>query len=70
MNEVTMRQFLKAQPFEPFSVVMSSGQTYAVRHPENVVLTKTKLVIVNPEEDTVAICALLHVSTVNARLAA
>jgi len=64
MNEQSMRLFLNARPFEPFVVVMSSGQRYEVRHPENVVLTKTKIVIIDPDADTVAICGLLHVATV------
>ena len=64
MNEVAMRQFLNSKPFEPFVVIMSSGQRYEVRHPENAVLTKTKIVIIDPELDTVSICALLHVASV------
>ena len=43
---------------------MSSGQSHLVKHPENVVLTKTKIVIVDPELDSVAVCALLHVTSV------
>ena len=64
MNEQSMRLFLNAKPFEPFVVVMSSGQRYEVRHPENCNLTKTKIVIVDHDKDTVAICALLHVAAV------
>jgi len=30
----------------------------------NAVLTKTKIVIIDPDADTVAICGLLHVATV------
>ena len=64
MNEQSMRLFLNAKPFETFVVVMSSGQRYEVRHPENVLLSKSKIVIMDPDEDTVAICGLLHVATV------
>ena len=67
MNEVAMRQFLNSKPFEPFVVIMSSGQRYEVRHPENCNLTKTKIVIIDPEQDTVSICALLHVTTVETK---
>lgn len=70
MNEANMREFLNAKPFEPFRVVMSSGQSHLVKHPENVVLTKTKIVIVDPELDSVAICALLHVTSVETQQAA
>ncbi|MDZ4851623.1 MAG: hypothetical protein SGI77_20225 [Pirellulaceae bacterium] len=64
MNEQSMRHFLNVMPFEPFVVVLSSGQRYEVRHPENVLLSKTKIVIMNPDADTVAVCGLLHVATV------
>lgn len=67
MNEANMRQFLQSKPFEPFMVVMSSGKTHWVKHPENAVLTKTKIVIVDPDEDSVAICALLHIPSVETR---
>ena len=70
MNEANMREFLNAKPFEPFRVVMSSGQTHLVKLPENAVLTKTKIVIVDPELDSVAICALLHVTSVQTQQAA
>lgn len=64
MNEANMRQFLNTKPFEAFVVVMSSGDRHLVKHPENALLTKTKLVIANPENDTIAICALLHIASV------
>ena len=64
MNSAHLREFLRARPFEPFRVIMSSSQSHLVKHPENVVLTKTKIVIVDPELDSVAVCALLHVTSV------
>jgi len=70
MNELAMRQFLSLKPFEPFTVVTSSGDRYLVKYPENALLTKTKIVIVNPEDDTIAICALLHVASVQTQQAA
>ncbi len=70
MNEANMRQFLNTKPFEPFLVVMSGGDRHLVKHPENALLTKTKMVIANPEDDTLAICALLHVASVETQPAA
>lgn len=70
MNEQTVRQFIEVRPFEPFIVTLSSGQTHEVKHPENVVLTKTKIVIVNPENDTVVVAALLHITGISTRQAA
>ncbi len=45
MTVQTFRDLLKKQPFQPFRVVMSSGQTYEVRHPEMVALTRTDLLV-------------------------
>jgi len=64
MNPENVREWLQRRPFEPFLVRLSSGVSYEVRHPENAVLTKNKLVIVYPETDSVAICALLHITSI------
>ena len=45
---MTVRDFkdlLEAQPFQPFRVVMSSGESYEVRHPEMAWLTRTNLYV-------------------------
>lgn len=64
MNPESVREWLQRRPFEPFVVRLSSGVSHEVRHPENAILTKNKLVIVYPETDSVAICALLHIASV------
>lgn len=63
------RELLAQQPFRPFRLVMSSGQSYEVRHPEMAMLTKTDMLVgVNIAEDGVPaefrICSLLHVTAV------
>ncbi len=30
----TLQSYVRAQPFRPFRIVMNSGKTYDVRHPE------------------------------------
>lgn len=64
MSHENIREWLDRRPFEPFVVRLSSGVTYEVRHPENAILTKSKLVIVYPETDGVALCALLHITSI------
>jgi hypothetical protein len=69
MNVQTFRQLLTQRPFKPFRLVMSSGQTYEVRHPEMAWLTRTDLLVgVGESEEGVPaefhICSLLHVATV------
>ncbi len=69
MTVQTFRDLLKQQPFKPFRLVMSSGQTYEVRHPEMAWLTRTDILVgVDEADDGVPanfkICSLLHVTAV------
>ena len=69
MTVQTFRDLLAQRPFRPFRLVMSSGQTYEVRHPEMALLTRTDLLIgVDASDDGVPaefkICSLLHVATI------
>ena len=69
MTVQTFRELLTRRPFQPFRLVMSSGQTYEVRHPEMAYLTRTDILVgVDPSEDWVPasfkICSLLHVTAV------
>ncbi len=64
MSGDTIREFLKAQPFEPFEVHMSSGDVYQVNHPEQAFVTGASLYIWYPNDpnDRVARCSLLHIT--------
>ena len=69
MTLQTFRQLLTQRPFKPFRLVMSSGQTYEVRHPEMAMLTRTEILVgVGETDDGVPaefrICSLLHVTSV------
>lgn len=69
MTLQTFRELLRQQPFKPFRLVMSSGRTYEVRHPEMAWLTRTDILVgVGETEEGVPaefrICSLLHVSAV------
>ena len=69
MTVQTFRDLLAARPFRPFRLVMSSGQTYEVRHPEMAWLTRTSILVgVDVADDGVPaefkICSLLHVTAV------
>lgn len=43
--------WLQSQPFAPFRVVMNSGRTFEVRHPELVRLLRTSLLLFTPAAD-------------------
>jgi hypothetical protein len=69
MTVQTFRNLLKQSPFKPFRLVMSSGQTYEVRHPEMAMLTKSDILVgIDIEDDGVPaefkICSMLHVTAV------
>jgi hypothetical protein len=69
MTVQTFRELLSQQPFQPFRLVMSSGLSYDVRHPEMAMLTKSDLLVGVDETDEgvpaeFKICSLLHVSAI------
>ena len=66
MNERNMREILDRRPFSPIKIVLSSGQEVVVTHPENVLLTKTKMVVSYPEKDLITWLPLLNVAGVEA----
>ena len=69
MTLQTFRELLSQRPFKPFRIVMSSGQTYEVRHPEMAMLTRTDMLVgVGDTDEGVPaefkICSLLHITAV------
>jgi hypothetical protein len=69
MTVQTFRKFLSRRPFEPFRIVMSSGERYEVRHPEMAMLTRTDLLVgIDETEERVPahfkICSLLHITAI------
>jgi hypothetical protein len=65
MSSEAIRELLKRQPFTPFKINLSSGQTIEVRHPEFVFLTKSGIVVGYPDSDRVSICAYLHIANID-----
>jgi hypothetical protein len=60
----TLEELLHRQPFKPFEIFLSNGNTYAGKHPEFAHLFKAKIVIGLPESGQVVVCFLLHVAEV------
>ena len=51
------------EPFEPFEIVMSSGEKHLVKHPEFVLVTEGRIiVVVDPVADRTADLSLMHVT--------
>lgn len=69
MTVQTFRELLIQRPFKPFRLVMSSGQSYDVGHPEMAMLTKSDILVGIGDTDEgvpaeFKICSLLHVSAI------
>ena len=69
MTVQTFRDLLSDRPFKPFRLIMSSGETYEVRHPEMAMLTKTDILVgIDITNDNLParfkICSLLHVTAI------
>jgi hypothetical protein len=69
MTADTFKEILKRTPFEPFRVVMSSGESYTVVHPEMALVTARCLLLVIPDSsvadgERLAFCSYLHIAHV------
>lgn len=69
MTVQTFKALLSERPFKPFRLVMSSGQTYDVRHPEMAMLTRSDILVGTGDTDEgvpaeFKICSLLHVTSI------
>lgn len=66
MNLETIREWSNRQPFEPFVIKLANGDSFEVRHPENIALTKTKVLLGYPETDRAVHVALIHINSIEA----
>lgn len=60
--QAELKKLLSAQPFVPFTVVMSDGTHVTVKHPENALLTKHWLYVTTDQGETTEHLYLLHVT--------
>jgi hypothetical protein len=65
MNYDYFQDLLGKRPFQAFAVHLSSGETYAVCYPSCAALTRTRMVITDPDSDRIVVCSLLHVASVD-----
>ncbi len=45
MRPEDIREFTRKQPFEPYRLHITGGQTYDIRHPDQVIVLRSRLVI-------------------------
>lgn len=64
MNAETIREYLRREPFEPFVIRMSNGETHEIRHPECGFVMKTRVIVYYPDDDRSVTCSLVHINSV------
>lgn len=64
MNIETIREFLRREPFAPFVIRLSNGESHEIRHPECVAITKSRAIVTYPDEDRTVHCGLTHINAV------
>jgi len=57
-----IREALRRQPFEPFSICLADGRSLAVPHPEMVAVGKRRIIVVQPDDSWSVVEPLLVVS--------
>ena len=62
MNAEAIREMLNRRPFEPFEVIMSSGERHLVKHPEFLMLLQSKIAIGDLLTDRLIVLSLKHVT--------
>lgn len=67
MTADTFKEILRRSPFEAFRVVMSSGESYNVLHPEMALASARSLVLAVPDKghsegERLVFCSYLHIA--------
>ncbi|MEJ2704282.1 MAG: hypothetical protein P8Z79_17740 [Sedimentisphaerales bacterium] len=57
-----IREALRRQPFEPFSIRLADGRSLAVPHPEMVAVGKRRIIVVEADDSWSVVEPLLIVS--------
>ena len=66
MGAHEFREILTREPFEPFRIRLSSGDSYEIRDPQAVALMRNRLFVALPDGDRWVFIPFLHVAAVEA----
>jgi hypothetical protein len=61
----TIRELLDRDPFQPFRIVMSSGEAVTIRNPDLVVVMRSEVFVAEPNSDKRSYIPLLHIARVD-----
>ncbi len=70
MGASEILEVLDREPFEPFRIVLTSGESYIVRNPHAVAVLKSRLFIALDDGERWVFCPYLHIAAVEALSAA
>ncbi len=70
MDAEAIRELLHKQPFEPFEIVMSSGEVHRVVYPDFAIVSPSRVVVVDPVTERLAVLSRVHITEVRAPQAA
>jgi hypothetical protein len=59
-----IREKLEREPFEPFRLRVTSGDSYVIRNPGLVVVMRSELFIAEPNSDRHVFLPLLHIAAI------
>jgi hypothetical protein len=70
MSIDVLRDVLARRPFEPFRIILSSGDFYEVRHPENALLVRSGMYVAQHDNgdlpERAIFCSLPHIAAIEA----
>jgi hypothetical protein len=62
MTPQTVVDMLEREPFEPFRICLSNGESYAVRNPHMVAVMKSRLFVALPDSERSSFVSYLHIA--------
>ena len=68
MTSTVLKELLKAQPFQPFNLILSSGDRFPIRHPELLLVLRDRLLAAveplagNGDPEEFRILSFLHIA--------
>jgi hypothetical protein len=59
-----LRKWIRAVPFQPFQIELSSGRALKVPHPDHILVTTGGMVAVEDDVGLVDVVAALHITSI------
>ena len=62
-----LRKWIRAVPFQPFQIELSSGRTLKVPHPDHILVTSGGIVGVEADAGLLDVVAALHITSIRSQ---